>query len=176
VTFDIDANGIMNVSAVDKGTGKENKITITNDKGRLSKDDIERMVNEAERFKDEDEARKKFIESKNALENYCYSIKNTLEDAKVKDKFSDEDKKTITEAVGEAQSWLDAHHESPAEEYDAKLKELEAKFNPIMMKIYQANPGAAGGPGGMPGFPGGMPDMGGHGGAAPGGSGVDDLD
>ncbi len=99
VTFDIDANGIMNVSAVDKGTGKENKITITNDKGRLSKDDIERMVNEAERFKDEDEKRKKFIESKNGLENYCYSIKNTLEDAKIKDKFTEDDKKTINDSV-----------------------------------------------------------------------------
>ena len=89
----------MNVSAVDKGTGKENKITITNDKGRLSKDDIERMVNEAERFKDEDEKRKKVIESKNALENYCYSIKNTLEDAKIKDKFTDDDKKIINDSV-----------------------------------------------------------------------------
>lgn len=179
VTFDIDANGIMNVSAVDKGTGKENKITITNDKGRLSKDDIERMVNEAERFKDEDEKRKKVIESKNALENYCYSIKNTLEDAKIKDKFTDDDKKTINDSVQEAQQWLDAHHEAQAEEYDAKLKELEAKFNPIMMRIYQSAggaPGAEGGmPGGMPGgFPGGFP---GAGGAAPGGAGnVDDLD
>jgi len=136
VTFDIDANGIMNVSAVDKGTGKENKITITNDKGRLSKDDIERMVNEAERFKDEDEKRKKQIESKNALENYCYSIKNTLEDAKIKDKFTDDDKKVINDSIQEAQQWLDAHQESASEEYDAKLKELEGKFNPIMMRIY----------------------------------------
>lgn len=136
VTFDIDANGIMNVSAVDKGTGKENKITITNDKGRLSKDDIERMVNEAERFKDEDEKNKKLIESKNALENYCYSIKNTLEDAKIKDKFTDDDKKTINDSIQEAQQWLDAHHDATSEEYDAKLKELEGKFNPIMMRIY----------------------------------------
>jgi heat shock 70kDa protein 1/2/6/8 len=161
VTFDVDANGIMNVSAVDKATGKENKITITNDKGRLSKDDIERMVNEAERFKDEDEKRRKFVESKNALENYCYSIKNTLEDAKVKDKFTEEDKTTITTAVSETQSWLDANPEAQSEEYDAKLKELEAKFNPIMMKIYQAGgaPGAGGMPdmSGMGGFPGGAP-------------------
>ena len=180
VTFDIDANGIMNVSAVDKGTGKENKITITNDKGRLSKDDIERMVNEAERFKDEDEKRKKVIESKNALENYCYSIKNTLEDAKIKDKFTDDDKKTINDSVQEAHQWLEANHEAEAEQYDAKLKELEAKFNPIMMRIYQSAGGAPGGaPGGMPeGFPGGMPGgFPGGAGPAPGGAGgVDDLD
>ncbi len=94
------------------------------------------MVNEAERFKDEDEKRKKVIESKNALENYCYSIKNTLEDAKIKDKFTDDDKKIINDSVTEAHQWLDAHHEASSEEYDAKLKELEGKFNPIMMKIY----------------------------------------
>jgi len=181
VTFDIDANGIMNVSAVDKGTGKENKITITNDKGRLSKDDIERMVNEAERFKDEDEKRKKVIESKNALENYCYSIKNTLEDAKIKEKFTEDDKKLITDSVQEAQQWLDAHHEAEAEEYDAKLKELEGKFNPIMMRIYQSTGGAPGGMpdmGGMGGMPGGMPGgfPGGAPGGAPGAGGVDDLD
>lgn len=181
VTFDIDANGIMNVSAVDKATGKENKITITNDKGRLSKDDIERMVNEAERFKDEDEARKKLIESKNGLENYCYSIKNTLEDAKLKDKFSEDERKTITDAVAGAQTWLDANPEATSEEYDAKLKELEAQFNPIMMKIYQAGGAPGGMPGGMPGA-GGMPDFSGMGGM-PGGAGptggaggVDDLD
>merc|ERR1712111_2186 len=78
VTFDIDANGILNVSATDKSTGKENKITITNDKGRLSKEDIEKMVNEAEKYKDEDEKNKKKIEAKNALENYIYTVRNSL--------------------------------------------------------------------------------------------------
>lgn len=82
----------MNVSAVDKGTGKINKITITNDKGRLSKEEIERMVNEAEKFKGEDEKVKKRIEAKNALENYCFSMKNTLNDEKLRDKFTEEDK------------------------------------------------------------------------------------
>jgi L1 cell adhesion molecule like protein len=97
VTFDIDANGILNVSAVDKGTGKTNKITITNDKGRLSKEEIEKMVNEAEKYRDEDDKIKKKVEAKNALENYCYSMKNTLNDEKLKDKISEEDKKTIEE-------------------------------------------------------------------------------
>src|SRR5690349_19402431 len=88
VTFDIDANGILNVSAVDKSTGKENKITITNDKGRLSKDDIERMVKEAETYKDEDEKQKDRINAKNSLESYAFNIKSTVEDEKVKDKIS----------------------------------------------------------------------------------------
>jgi len=87
VTFDVDANGILNVSAVDKSTGKSSKITITNDKGRLSKDEIERLVKDAEKYKAEDEAVKKKVEAKNGLENYCYSIRNTLKDEKLKEKF-----------------------------------------------------------------------------------------
>jgi heat shock protein 1/8 len=98
VTFDIDANGILNVSAVDKGTGKVNKITITNDKGRLSKEDIEKMVSEAEKFKGEDEKMKKRIEAKNGFENYCFQMKNTLNDEKLKEKFTEDDKKVIEEA------------------------------------------------------------------------------
>jgi heat shock 70kDa protein 1/2/6/8 len=101
VTFDIDANGILNVSAVDKGTGKTNKITITNDKGRLSKDEIERMVNEAEKFKGEDDIMKKRIEAKNGFENYCFQMKNTLNDEKLRDKFTEDDKKVIEEASKE---------------------------------------------------------------------------
>merc|ERR1712124_189156 len=97
VTFDIDANAILNVSAVDKSTGKENKITITNDKGRLSKEDIERMVNDAEKFKEEDELIKKKVEAKNGFENYCFQMKNTLNDDKLKDVFTDEEKTTIEE-------------------------------------------------------------------------------
>merc|ERR1712126_438283 len=93
VTFDVDANGILNVSAVDKSTGKENKITITNDKGRLSKEDIERMVSDAERFKADDEKQKERISAKNGLESYCFNMKTTIEDEKLKDKISDDDKK-----------------------------------------------------------------------------------
>ena len=109
VTFDVDANGILNVSAADKSTGKENKITITNDKGRLSKDDIERMVQEAEKFKGEDDALKDKVQAKNGLEGYAYSMKQTVEDDKVKDKISDEDKKSITDKCKEVIEWLDSN-------------------------------------------------------------------
>merc|ERR1711884_772504 len=99
VTFDIDANGILNVSAIEKSTGKENKITITNDKGRLSQDEIERMVQEAEKYKAEDDANKNRIEAKNGLENYCYSLKNSISADEVKDKIPEEDKKKLEEAI-----------------------------------------------------------------------------
>jgi len=126
----------LNVSAVDKGTGKQNKITITNDKGRLSKEEIERMVNEAEKFKGEDEKVKKKIEAKNALENYCFSMKNTLNDEKLKEKFTEEDKNVIEEASKEGIQWMEGNQNAEAEEIEKKQKDLEAKFNPIMMRIY----------------------------------------
>ena len=107
VTFDIDANGILNVSAVEKSTNKENKITITNDKGRLSKDEIEKMVKDAERYKNEDEAQKDRIAAKNGLESYAYNMKSTVEDDKLKDKISDADKSTILDKCKEAIEWLD---------------------------------------------------------------------
>jgi len=97
VTFDLDANGILNVSAMDKASGKHEKITITNDKGRLSKEEIERMVHEAEKYKADDEKIKKRVEAKNGLESYCVQMKNTLNDEKLKDKFTDDDKKVINE-------------------------------------------------------------------------------
>jgi L1 cell adhesion molecule like protein len=126
----------LNVSAVDKGTGKVNKITITNDKGRLSKEDIEKMVNEAEKYKDEDEKTKKKIEAKNGFENYCFQMKNTLNDEKLKEKFTDDDKKVIEEASKEGISWLEANPTAETEEIEAKQKEIEAKYNPIMMRVY----------------------------------------
>jgi L1 cell adhesion molecule like protein len=107
VTFDIDANGILNVSAADKGTGKTQKITITNDKGRLSKEEIERMVNDAEKFKAEDELVKKKIEAKNALENYCFQMRNTLNEEKLKTVFTEDEKKTVEEASKEGVQWLE---------------------------------------------------------------------
>jgi len=109
VTFDVDANGILNVSAIDKSTGKENKITITNDKGRLSKDDIERMVKEAEKYKNEDEAQRERIQAKNNLESYAFNMKSTVEDEKIKDKISDEDKQKIVDKCNEVISWLDTN-------------------------------------------------------------------
>merc|ERR1712135_238812 len=109
VTFDIDANGILNVSACDKSTGKENKITITNDKGRLSKEDIEKMVNDAEKYKAEDEAQRDKISAKNGLESYCFNMKTTVEDEKLKDKISAEEKETIVKKCDEIMKWLDAN-------------------------------------------------------------------
>jgi L1 cell adhesion molecule like protein len=163
VTFDIDANGILNVSAVEKSTGKENKITITNDKGRLSQDEIERMVEEAEKFKAEDAANRNRIESKNALENYCYSIKGSIDSPEVKDKIPEDDKKTLTEKIDETIAWLDANQTAEKEEYEEKQKELEGVALPILQKMG----GGAAGAGGMPG---GMPDMGGMGGMPGGGT------
>ena len=181
VTFDIDANGILNVSALDKASGKQNKITITNDKGRLSKEEIEKMVQDAEKFKAEDEATKNKIEAKNGFENYCFQMKNTLNEEKLKEAFTDEDKTTIQSTVDEGLQWLEGNQEAEADVIEGKKKELEAKFNPIMMRVYQATGGAGmPGMGGMPGGPGGMPDMGGMGGAGGAGgaadAGVDDLD
>jgi heat shock protein 1/8 len=175
VTFDIDANGILNVSAMDKASGKNEKITITNDKGRLSKEEIDKLVADAERFKDEDDKIRTRIEKKNGLENYCFQMKNQLDDEKMKDKFTEEDRTAITEGTKEVLQWLEsAGAEAEIEAFETKQKELEAKFNPIMMRVYQA---AGGAPGGMPGAPGGMPDMGAGAGGAPASSTpVDDLD
>merc|ERR1712023_370235 len=161
VTFDIDANGILNVPAQEKATGKVEKITITNDKGRLSKEDIEKLVKDAEKYKSEDEALKKKIEAKNSYEHYIYSIRNTTEDEKLKDAFEEADKTTILDAVKEHQAWLDANQDASAEEYESRYKDLEKLFQPIMTKVYQKTGGA--GQGGMPGGMN-MPDMGGMGG------------
>lgn len=172
VTFDIDANGILNVSAQDKSTGKANQITITNEKGRLSQAEIDRMVSEAEKFRAEDEANRCKVEAKNGLENYCFTMRNTLNEEKLKDKFEGDDKEKIEKAVQDALDWLDKNQLAEKDEFEAKQKELEGVVNPIMMKVYQA----AGGGGGMP--EGGMPG-GGMGGPPPGaGSGptVEEVD
>ncbi|KAI8074087.1 hsp71-like protein [Gongronella butleri] len=157
VSFDVDANGILNVSALDKTTGKSNKITITNDKGRLSKEDIERMVSDAEKYKAEDEAAAARIQARNGLESYAYNLRNTLQEENVKSKLDEADKTKIEEVVKETIEWLDNSHEASKEEYESRQKELEEVVNPIMMKLYGQAGGAAGGapPGGAPGgFPG----------------------
>merc|ERR1711876_177025 len=136
VTFDIDANGILNVSAADKSTGKQNKITITNDKGRLSKEEIERMVNDAEKFKAEDDKQKDRVSAKNNLESYCFNMKTTIEDEKVKDKISEDDMKTITDKCDEAIKWLDANQLGEVDEFNEKQKEVETMSRPLMTKIY----------------------------------------
>ena len=158
VTFDIDANGILNVSASDKTTGKSNKIVITNDKGRLSKEEIERMLAEAEKYKQEDADEKDRISAKNALESYSYSLRNTLSDEKLKDKFEAADKTKLETAVNECISWLDDSASASKDEYESRQKELEAVASQIMQKLYSQGgapggfPGAAGGaPGGFPG-------------------------
>jgi len=142
VTFEIDANGIVNVGAEDKGTGKSEKITITADKGRLSEEEIERMVREAEEFADEDKEMKEKIDARNALEGYCYNMKNQVNDEeKLGGKIDDDDKETIEEAVNEAIDWLDENADADKEELEEKLKEVEGVCNPIVSKIYQESGG-----------------------------------
>ena len=171
ITYDIDANSILNVTAVEKSTGKNNKIVITNDKGRLSKDDIDRLVKEAEKFKDEDNKVKERIEAKNGLEQYCYQIKQTVKEEKLKDKFSEDEKKQIETKVDEILKWVNDNPAASKEEYDAKQKEIEAIFNPIMQKIYQQMGGQPGGP--MPNFGGAQPGAGAPGaGPSPGAKGT----
>jgi len=138
VTFDIDANGILNVSAQDKGTGKANKITITNEKGRLSQAEIDRMVQEAEKFRSEDEANRMKIEAKNGLENYCFTMRNSLNEEKLKDKFEVQDKEKIEKVIQETLDWLDKNQLAEKDEFDAKQKEVEGVVNPIMMRVYHA--------------------------------------
>ncbi|XP_054153414.1 heat shock cognate 71 kDa protein-like [Oppia nitens] len=137
VTFDIDANGILNVTAVDKSTGKENKITITNDKGRLSKEDIERMVKEAEAYKDEDDKQKDKIQAKNSLESYVFNIKSTIDDEKLKEKIGESDRKRILDKVNDTIRWLDSNQLAEKDEFQHKQKELETVCNPIIRKLYQ---------------------------------------
>lgn len=144
VTFDIDANGILNVSALEKGTSKSNKITITNDKGRLSKEDVERMVAEAEKFKAEDEKEVERVQAKNQLESYAFSLKNTVNENNFKEKVGEEDSKKLETAAQETIDWLDVSQAASTEEYKDKQKDLEAVANPIMSKFY-------GGAGPMPG-------------------------
>jgi heat shock protein 1/8 len=157
VCFDIDANGILNVSAEDKTTGQKNKITITNDKGRLSKDDIEKMVQDAEKYKSEDEDHKKKIESKNGLENYAYNMRNTIKDDKIASNLDPADKKKIEDAVEAAIQWLDQNQLAESDEFDDKMKELESICNPIIARMYQ---GGAGGPdGAAPSYGGGDDDI-----------------
>jgi len=138
VTFEIDSNGILSVTAVDQGTGNKNQITITNDTGRLSKAEIERMIREAEEFAEQDKEAKAVVDARNALESYCYSMKNSIEDSeKLADKLSSDDKETIKEAVEEALSWLGSNGDASKEAYQDKLKEVEKICNPIVSSVYK---------------------------------------
>ncbi|OCF57037.1 glucose-regulated protein [Kwoniella mangroviensis CBS 10435] len=142
VTFEIDANGILKVSAMDKGTGKSKSITITNDKRRLSAEEIERMVQEAEEFADEDAAVKKKIEAQNSLQNFVYSMKSQVADKEgLGGKLSEDDKETILSAIKEKTEWLEENPSAEAEDYEDQLSELQAAVAPITAKLY----GGAGG-------------------------------
>merc|ERR1712197_283939 len=134
VTFDVDANGILNVSAVEKAGGKTEKITITNDKGRLSKEEMEKMVQDSEKFKAEDEKQKERIDAKNQLESYCFNIKSTLDDDKLSEKISAQDKSICLAKCNETISWLDKNQTAETEEFKQKQKELENVFSPITQK------------------------------------------
>uniref|UniRef100_A0A6N2ML04 Uncharacterized protein n=1 Tax=Salix viminalis TaxID=40686 RepID=A0A6N2ML04_SALVM len=146
VTFEVDANGILNVKAEDKGTGKSEKITITNDKGRLSQEEIERMVREAEEFAEEDKKVKERIDARNSLETYVYNMKNQINDKdKLADKLEADEKEKIETATKEALEWLDDNQNAEKEDYEEKLKEVEAVCNPIITAVYQRSGGAPGG-------------------------------
>merc|ERR1712083_742403 len=122
-------------------TGKSNKITITNDAGRLDKDQIDEMVRDAEKFAQEDEQHKKKVEAKNGLESYAYNLRNTLNDEKFKDKIDKDDKEALMDKVKEVISWGDANDSAEIEEYEEKKKELEGIAQPIMMKLYGGGAG-----------------------------------
>ena len=138
VVFDVDLDGILDVSAVDKSTGKENKITIMNDKGRLSADDIKRMVDEAERYKSEDVAQRERVTAKNSLESYAYNMRSTMEDDKVKDKVSESKRQTVVDKCKEVIDWLDENEAAEKEEFEHQQKELEKVCTPVVTKLYQA--------------------------------------
>jgi len=146
VTFEVDANGILNVKAEDKASGKSEKITITNDKGRLSQEEIERMVREAEEFAEDDKKVKEKIDARNSLETYVYNMKNQVNDKdKLADKLEADEKEKIETAVKEALEWLDDNQSAEKEDYEEKLKEVEAVCNPIITSVYQRSGGAPGG-------------------------------
>jgi L1 cell adhesion molecule like protein len=148
ITYELDANNILSVSAVEKSSGKSEKITIKNESNRLSKEDIDRMVAEAEKFKAEDDKVKEKVEAKNKLEGYCFSVKSSmLEEEKMKTALGD-DYNTVDETIKEALAWLESDHEK--EEYEAKQKEVEGKLMPIIQKAYQANAPPGDAPTGMP--------------------------
>jgi len=134
VSFDVDANGIMNIEAQDKGSGKVQNITIKNDKGRLTQEDIERMVNEGEKFKEEDQMNKDKIESKNKLDSLVYQTKGTIDNEEIKGKLDESEITTINDLLSETELWLE--EERTKEEYDNKLTDINSKINPIMMKVY----------------------------------------
>nr|QNJ44860.1 HSP70-4 [Agasicles hygrophila] len=135
VTFDLDANGILNVSATENSTGKSKKITIKNDKGRLSQRDIERMLAEAERYKDEDDRQREKVGARNQLESYVFSLKQAVSDAG--NKLKPEEKKKVNSECDACVKWLDMNQQADKDEYDYKFKELQKTCGPVMVKLHR---------------------------------------
>jgi len=144
VTFDLDANGILLVTAEDKKTGKKNKITITNDQGRLSKDEIDQMVRDAEKYSAEDAEVKKRVEAKNSLESYVYSLRNSIQDSTMKEKLGQSDVEKLNKAIDSTLSWIENNQNADESEFESQRKKLESIANPIMTKMYQGGGGAGG--------------------------------
>jgi len=151
VSFDVDANGIMNITAEEKSTKKTNNITITNDKGRLSKEQIEEMIKKAEEYKNEDNKQKELIETKNALENYLYNLRNSMTKRADSPPILDEVKKELDPIIDEGLKWFEENKSTDVDVYKNKQKELEEKVNPLMQKLYSQGAPPGGMPGGMPG-------------------------
>merc|ERR1719261_476529 len=149
VTFEIDSNGILNVGAEDKGTGNAEKITITNDKGRLTEEEIEKMIREAEEFAEEDKLAKERIDARNAFDGYIHSMKSAIEGSGenkgLGEKMDEDEKETIDDAIKDGQDWLSSNPEADAEEIKEKQKEIEGICSPIIQKYYQGSGGGAGG-------------------------------
>ena len=135
ISYDLDANGILTVSACEKSTGKSDSITVTNDKGRLSKEDIDKMVADAERFKDEDIKAKQVIEARNNFENLVYQFKSTLNDEKTGKQIDEALKEKLTSIIDEDVKWLEQNHHASKEEYEAKLKTLQEAMKPLQEKM-----------------------------------------
>ncbi|KAK8847275.1 Hsp70 chaperone [Tritrichomonas musculus] len=142
VTFDVNAEGIMNVTAEEKSTKNVKKITIKNERGRLSQDEIDRMVSDAEKFKEQDEKVRKRVEAKNALEGYCFGVRNSLSNEQFASAVSQEDKDKINKEIDDALAWIDINQDAEISDFEAKQKELEGKLMPLMQRAYQnSSPG-----------------------------------
>jgi len=146
VTFDVDENGVLTVNAKDQGSGADEQIKITNDKGRLSEEEIQRMVREAEEFEEEDKKVKERVEARNGLESMAFSLKNQVNDEeKLGGKLDEDDKQTVLDAVKETLDWLDENTSADKEEYDEQQQKLQSVTSPIISKVYQGGAGEEGG-------------------------------
>merc|ERR1712070_478039 len=143
VSFDVDANGTLSIGAHDKGTGKEESLTITSEKGRLSDDEIEAMVREAEEFAEEDSKEKAKIQARNELEAYLYNLKNSINDT-LEDKLTEDEKSQLNTAVNDGLDWLEDHPAAEKDEYDEKQKEVEQIANPILKRAYESSAASSG--------------------------------